>query len=436
MISVGFDVSGLDPTFKSHAQRGIGRYVLELKRFLDELCEPDLAVRWFDHTSLVQGGLGARAINCMPCGRTTLRQQLLYPLKLNSDQMREFSFLHFPAHMDAPAWSSKPFVLTVLDLIPLILEELYRAHRPTWRFKFARWLELRAIRQALVLLAISETTASDIVRVLGVPRDRIVVTPLGVDQRFFGVEELRRSRMNGTQAGVRQKLGIPADRPILLYVGGHDERKNISTLVAIARDAINNRHGQGRIAPVLVLAGRVHSDAERQRLTDALRKHEMESDTVVLGYVSDEELLWLYAESAVFLFPSLYEGFGLPVLEALAAGLPVVSSHTSSMPEVMGDCGLTFDPLAPHEGARAVVQMLEDDGLRQYLHDRGRERARQFTWAETGRKTVEAYRLAGDMLALGRRSRRIQVDLSTQSKESGDSLRKLHTGVVTERSSS
>jgi glycosyltransferase involved in cell wall biosynthesis len=435
MISVGFDVSGLDPTFKSHAQRGIGRYVLELKRFLEELCEPDLSVRWFDHTSLVRGGLGSRAIDCMPCGRTTLRQQLLYPLKLNSNEMKRFSFLHFPAHMDAPAWSSKPFVLTVLDLIPLILEDLYRANRPTWRFKFARWLELRAIKQALVLLAISETTARDIVRILGVPRERIVTTPLGVDQRFFGVEELRRNRSDDERLSMRLRLGIPDERPIILYVGGHDERKNISMLVEIAGNAIHQSREKMHAVPVLVLAGRIHSDAEKQRLSDALRKHDMERDTVALGYVSDEDLLSLYAESSVFLFPSLYEGFGLPVLEALAAGLPVVSSDTSSMPEVMGDCGLTFNPLSPAEGTRAVVRMLDDEGLRLHLRERGRERARGFTWQETGRKTVEAYRLAGDLLAFDRGTRRTQIDLAQGTEGANGSLQRSCKSALTGGSS-
>ena len=149
---------------------------------------------------------------------------------------------------------------------------------------------------------------------------------------------------------------------------------------------------------MLVLAGRVHSDAEKQRLAEALRVHDMERDTVVLGFVSDEDLLSLYAESALFLFPSLYEGFGLQVLEALAAGVPVVSSQVSSMPEVMGGCGEMFDPHDTEAGVRAVVAMLEDGGRRHELRIRGRERARLFTWEETGRKTLEAYRLAGEML--------------------------------------
>jgi glycosyltransferase involved in cell wall biosynthesis len=417
MISVGFDVSGLDPAFKSHAQRGIGRYVHELRRFLQLIDEPDLSVRWFDHSSLMKSGVIPRAIECLPCGRTTLKQQLLYPLRLNAGEMRGFTFLHFPAHMDAPAWSVKPFVLTVLDLIPLVLKDLYRANRPSWRFTFARWLELRAIRQALVLLAISETTAKDLERVLGISRERIVVTPLGVDQRFFEVERLRSAAHEDARRAFRSRLGIPGQREIVLYVGGHDERKNITALVAIASGAVRQAQRVGRIAPVLVLAGRVHSDAEKRRLADALRRYDLEHDTVNLGFVSDEDLLTLYAESSVFLFPSLYEGFGLPVLEALAAGVPVVSSNTSAMPEVLGTCGELFDPRDIEAGVRALVAMLEDPTRRADLRVRGRERAQLFTWEKTGRTTLEAYRLAGEILATERGLSKGSTGASTAVKQ-------------------
>lgn len=402
MTRVGFDVSALDPTFKSHAQRGIGRYVLELKRFFERSAPQDLAIEWFDHRSVAQAGMCARAIEYFPCGRTTLRQQLLYPWRLDSGPMQRFSFLHFPAHMDAPAWSRKPFVLTVLDLIPLVLAPLYRANRPGWRFAFARWLELRAIQGAVVLLAISEATANDIVRLLKVPRERIVVTPLGVDATFFGVHELRcaaqAARQMQIQSGVRHRLGIPPHREILLYVGGHDERKNIQTLVAIAAGVVRARCARGEEPPVLVLAGRISAAREQERLDAALSAHEMRDHTCVVGYVPEAELLELYAESAVFLFASLYEGFGLPVLEAMAAGVPVVSANTSCIPEVLSDCGLLFDPHAVDQGVAAVLEVLSNPPLRADLCERGRTRARQFTWDRTGELTLQGYRYAAELL--------------------------------------
>jgi glycosyltransferase involved in cell wall biosynthesis len=119
---------------------------------------------------------------------------------------------------------------------------------------------------------------------------------------------------------------------------------------------------------------------------------------VSLGYVPDEDLKELYAESELFLFPTLYEGFGLPALEAMAAGLPVVGSNTSSIPEVVGDAGRLFNPLSIDEGARAVVELLESVNVRERFSCAGIERARSFTWERTGRATLEGYRRAHSAL--------------------------------------
>jgi glycosyltransferase involved in cell wall biosynthesis len=396
MISVGLDVSGLDPSFKSHAHRGIGRYVQELSNYFGQHPSPAVSVGHFDHAKLAQSGFCAQAIGLLPVGKTTARQQLLYPLKLNSASMREFSFLHFPAHMDAPAWTVKPYVLTVLDLIPLVLSDLYRANRPSWRFSFARWLELRAITNAALCIAISQCTARDLSGLLGVSPDRIRVTPLGVDSSFFEAFAQRGSCSGA--AGIRQRLGIPEAPPLILYVGGHDERKNISVLVEIVRRVRASLPVAEEAKPHLVLAGRVNSGAEADRLAAALAKSNMERSTTIVGYVADSDLRELYAESAVFLFPSLYEGFGLPCLEAMAAGVPVVSSGTSSMPEVVGDAGMLFDPRSAEEGARCVAEVLTDPSLAVRLSQRGHERARLFTWQRTGELTREAYEYAHKLI--------------------------------------
>lgn len=398
MTYVGLDVSGLDPGFKSHAQRGIGRYVSELNRFFQESPGSDVEVGTFDHTRVVSDGVCARAVDLLPCGKTTVRQQLLYPLKLGVGEMKSFSFLHFPAHMDAPAWSTKPYVLTVLDLIPLILKDLYRAHRPSWRFHFARWLELQGIRRATLCLAISECTARDLTSILGVPPERIRVTPLGVDPSFLEVFSMRTVDPHGV--ALRNRLGLPAARPIVLYVGGHDERKNIRSLVGIVQRVMSNSSAGRDEQPILVMAGRVSSPREQEALASALREFEMESDAFSLGYVSDTDLKALYSITAAFLFPSLYEGFGLPCLEAMAAGVPVVCSNTSSMPEVVGDTGILFDPNSIELGAQALARALSDSALRGKLSEAGYERACGFTWSRTGELTRDAYRYAASLLGL------------------------------------
>jgi glycosyltransferase involved in cell wall biosynthesis len=400
MIRVGFDTSALDPRFKSHAQRGIGRYVGHLAEYLREHLPADIGFDWFDHNNLIHSGIATKMIDRLPCARTTLRQQLLYPLKLRAGALRHSTFVHFPAHMDGPAWSPKPYVLTVHDLIPLILEKLYRAHRPNWRYQFARWLENTSIKNATMLLAVSETTARDVVRLLGIPRERIAVTPNGVEQAFFDLYRLRRELSTEARVELRRRLGIPEGRPILFYVGGHDERKNIAMVVEIASEAIAECAERGGTPPILVLAGKINSERERETLNTALRDFAMAADTINLGFVSEPDLRSLYAESSVFLFPSLYEGFGLPVLEAMAAGVPVVSSNRGALPEVMGEVGILFDPEDPIAGCNGVLEILRNSSCAERLSEEGHRRAAEFTWERTGRLTIEAYRQAATLLGV------------------------------------
>lgn len=399
MSAVAFDISALDPQFKSHAQRGIGRYVHHVADYLKTHERPGLDIRWFDHESLIRTGAATRLIDLLPFARTTLRQQLLYPLKLRSGTLKGATCIHFPAHMDGPAWCPTPYILTVHDLIPLILEPLYRANRPNWRFEFARWLENTSIRNASLLLAVSDTTARDVHRLLGVPKERIVVTPNGVENSFFDLFELRRTLSVESRVDLRRRLRIPEGRPILFYVGGHDERKNIRMVVEIAREVISDCAERGRALPILVMAGRVNSEREREVLNTALRDFAMAADTVELGFVPDDDLRALYAESAVFLFPSLYEGFGLPVLEASAAGVPVVSSNRGACPEVLGTTGILFDPTDSIAGANAVLQVLGDQSVARRLSEEGHNRARLFTWERTGRLTLDAYEYAAQIIA-------------------------------------
>lgn len=169
MFTVGLDTSALDPSFKAHAGRGIGRYVTELKKYFDRNDESTLKVGFFDHRSLRAPSWLERSIASLPAGRETVRQQIVYPLSLKLSRSAAFNVMHFPAHMDAPSWSMRRYIITVLDLIPLVCADLYKADRPGWRYRLARWLEIRAIKNASLVLAISENTARDVVRLLDIP---------------------------------------------------------------------------------------------------------------------------------------------------------------------------------------------------------------------------------------------------------------------------
>lgn len=388
-FNVGFDTSALDPRFKGHAQRGIGRYVTELSTYFSALKLGPIAVGSFDHSTFKAPSMASRLIDVLPAGRRTLSQQLLYPLRLNKGSFSAFDVVHFPAHMDAPAWSPKRYVLTVLDLIPLVFKELYKADRPSWRFHFARFLEIRAIKNASLILAISNNTAKDVHQILGIPYERILVTHLGVDQKFFKAQELSLSSNN--QQYLKSKLGIPANRPIVLYVGGIDQRKNCQGLLAGFKELLGRALFHSKPLPVLVMAGGIQSDRQYPKLVELIKKYELQDFVHITGFVSEPELLALYAQSAAFFFPSLYEGFGLPPLEAMAAGVPVLSSGTSAMPEVLGTAALIYDPSDSVDAGQKLFDILYTPALAQKLHEAGPRQASKFTWSNTGEQTLKAY---------------------------------------------
>lgn len=386
-FTVGLDTSALDCDFKSHALRGIGRYVSELKRYFDSHPELPLKVDYFNHSEVHRKSRLSMLGNLLPAGRTTFKQQFVYPFALSRDNGTKFNTVHFPAHMDAPAWGLKRYLITVLDLIPLVCSDLYSAGRSGMRYYFARWLERKAITNASLVLTISENTARDVNRLLGVPEERIIVTYLGVDKRFFDAAIERPQAEE-----LRIVYGIPLARPILLYVGGIDPRKNYSGLLKSMQYI--SEHFSARSPaerPVLVMAGRIDSDREYPNLLNLISKYNLKDNVVLPGFMPDEELLSLYAMSSVFLFPSLYEGFGLPPLEAMAAGVPVVSSNTSSLPEVLGEAAVLVSPKDSEVFAKEVCAILQNDEHAERLSQAGRVQARRFSWDKTGAATVSAY---------------------------------------------
>lgn len=381
MFTIGFDTSALDPTFKEHAARGIGRYVRELTYYFASCPDAKVRVLPFDHHTLMP----YRWVDRLLLGRQPLKQQLLYPLRLGFGVRHGFDTVHFPAHMDAPTWNPRAYILTVLDLVLLVHADLYRADQPGWRFRLARWLEIRAIKNASLILAISENTAQDVHHLLGIPLARMVVTPLGVSDKFFA------PRLVEDEAVLRRRYRIPPKRPILLYVGGIDRRKNAWTLLEAFRIVLHMRRASGGMLPVLVMVGKIQHDQQFPNLKSWIRTKGLVDDVVLPGYIPDEDLLQLYCLTSVCCFLSFYEGFGLPPLEAMAAGVPVVCSNTSSLPEVVGNAAAL---VAPHDAvlaAKTILRVLDDAAYAGFLSEYGRKRARLFPWSRTGATTLAAY---------------------------------------------
>ena len=381
MFTVGFDTSALDPTFKDHAARGIGRYVRELTHYFATCPDTKVKILPFDHHSLSP----YRWVDHLLLGRQRLKQQLLYPLQLGFGTRHGFDTMHFPAHMDAPSWSPCAYILTVLDLVPLVCADLYRSDQPSWRFRLARWLESRAIKNASLILAISENTAQDVHHLLGVSPARIVVTPLGVSEKFFD------PRLVENEVVLRQRYRIPPKRPVLLYVGGIDQRKNTWTLLEAFHIVLHARRVSGGTLPVLVMVGKIQHHQQFPKLKGLIHAKGLVGDVVLPGYIPDEDLLQLYCITSVCCFLSLYEGFGLPPLEAMAAGVPIVCSNTSSLPEVVGNAAALVSPHDAELAAKTILRVLDDATYAGFLSECGRKRARLFPWSRTGATTLAAY---------------------------------------------
>jgi glycosyltransferase involved in cell wall biosynthesis len=267
-------------------------------------------------------------------------------------------------------------VVTIHDLVSFRFPDTV-----PWRYSvYMRLMTRLAARSADRIIAVSHATKADLVQTLGVPPAKIAVIHEGV-----GPEFARPLPPESIDAVVR-RYGLR--RPYCLFVGNLEPRKNLPTLIEAFAE-VRRRRGPGGPSVQLVLAGTrawLHAGIFR-----AVEQHGIGDDVAFTGYVPNGDLPALYAGATCFTFPSLYEGFGLPVLEAMAAGAPVIAARTGSIPEVAGDAALLVDARGPAELALAIEAVLSDAALRERLVARGRARAAAFAWDTVSRQTLAVY---------------------------------------------
>jgi glycosyltransferase involved in cell wall biosynthesis len=281
--------------------------------------------------------------------------------------------LFVPAHV-LPLWSPRRSVVTIHDLGYLHYPEAHPASRRLYLRLSTRWNAWRATH----VIADSEATRRDIVRYCRVPKEKVTVAYLGVDGRFAPI--LDQARLRDVQA--RYRIATP----YLLYVGTIQPRKNLTRLIDAWASYLRDAPVRDGRRPLLVIAGK------RGWLTERIerRAHELGiADHVhFTGYVAGEDLPALLSGALGFLLPSLYEGFGLPILEAQACGVPVLASSVSSLPEVAGDAAIFVDPLDTASIAGGIARLVEDAPLRERLRTHGLEHAAGWTWERTARTTL------------------------------------------------
>lgn len=357
---------------------GISRYVKNLARALPPELQPNenllvlhdsgQAISWI-HDLVRHHECGSKLV---PISPFSLPQQWQIPRLLRKAGAHLY---HSPYYL-MPYRPGVPTVLTVYDLIPLRFPQFVSV-RARLLFRLAMILALNAADQ---VVAISEATRQDLHRVFHLSKEKIQVIPLAGGENFHPptLQEIQR---------VRAQYNLPDE--YVLYLGINKPHKNLARLVEAWAHLTRQRAFENE---KLVIAGawdprypQVKRLAARLSLTQSI---------IFLGSIPEADLPALYGAARLFVFPSLYEGFGLPVLEALSCGTAVACSHTSSLPEVAGEAAVYFNPLDSREIADTLGQTLNDEDLLASLKKRGLQRSLKFSWQQTARLTVQVYRQA------------------------------------------
>lgn len=354
---------------------GVGRYIAGLTKGL--ACVPhhaqiDLLCNR-DNASLLAEGAGHKRLTGALTERRSTRVAWEHSVLSVLLGAGRYDVYHAPTFV-LPLITPVPAVVSIMDTTWFT----HGMQHTRLKRLYFRTLIPYSVRRSARVIAISHATKADIVRLLQIPAEKVIVTHLAVDTEIFRVPT-DRARL----AEWLTRLGLAPG--YILYVGKLEPRKNLVRLVeafAQVRSALGGCK--------LVLCGgkgwgydEVFATVERLDLKD---------DVVFTGYIADEYLPLVYGGADVFIYPSLYEGFGIPLLEAMACGVPVITSSISSMPEVVGDAGVVIDPYSIEAIGAALVDMLRDNGMREELRARGLQRVQHFTWERMARETLQVYK--------------------------------------------
>lgn len=353
---------------------GIGTYLRGLLRELPALWVPGELVIYLpteaERRASPLAGVPGVTLAVEPAAPYSARELVALPLQMARHRLALF---HAP-HYVLPPLRPCPAVVTVHDLIHLRFPEQLPSPLASL---YARVMFRIAVRSARLIIAVSEATARELGERLGVPPARVRVIPNGVDDRF---------RPAADPAGLTPLLArLGLERPYLLFVGNPKPHKNLPRLLD-AFAGLDPKLGR------LVLAGIPERD--REAVSRAVAARGLGERVRVLGVLGEEAMPALYQGAELLVFPSLWEGFGLPALEAMASGTPVIAAARGGLPEVVGDAGLLVDPTDIDALRAAMYNLLSDFSHRGELRARGLARARLFSWRRVAEATAAVYREA------------------------------------------
>lgn len=357
---------------------GIGRYVMEMTRNIlmeDKANEYLLLFSSDVDMAFFEEKIGSRFnYLILPFDILSFKDILLLPQwlrKLKTDIFLSTNYLTSPFH------SGYRTVLVVYDFIPYFFDyaRASRFWKIYFRFKFQTKIILS---RASKIIAVSDSTARDADALFGIRGDKISVVHGGVDPRFQALPP-------DLTEGILRRFNLTPG--YILYIGRQDPHKNIVGLIkAYYSLPINIRENYQ-----LLIVGK-KSERYFSGLSSVVKKLGIESRIIFIDYLSDDELVAIYNLAALFVYPSLYEGFGLPILEAMACGCPVVASNISVISEVAGDAAVLIDPLDVKELSEAIFKVLTDENLKKNLKELGHKRVKQFSWERSAEEILKMYK--------------------------------------------
>jgi glycosyltransferase involved in cell wall biosynthesis len=351
---------------------GIGTYVRNLLRHLsriDKTTEYVVLCRDWDLELLNQLCPNFRPVAESSPGYS-IREQITVP----RDLRRERADLFHAPHYVLPPLTPCKAVVTIHDCIHLRFPQYLPSRLG---YTYARGSLWMATHRSNRIMTVSEASKRDILEYYRVPSNKIDVIYNGIDERF--------SQTPAEEDVVRVRERYQLDDPFVLYAGNVKPHKNIERLIEAFYML---RRGEFENVKLVIIGDEVSKYAA---LRHAVHRHKLHKHVRFLGFVPHRTLAVLYRLAAVFVFPSLYEGFGLPPLEAMASGTPVITSNVSSLPEVCGDAAFLIDPLETEAIADAMRRVLTDEKLRTELRQRGLERAKHFSWEQSIARVRQIY---------------------------------------------
>lgn len=266
-------------------------------------------------------------------------------------------------------------IVTIHDLIPYILPETVGKG---YLKKFLDFMP-KIIENSSAIITVSEYSKKDIIKFFpNFPKDKIFVTPLAADKKFIPLDK------DICRLDIQKKYNFST--PYLLYIGGFSARKNVCGLIKGFKNSLKSLNK--KIS--LVIAGSLKDDAKS--IIDLINSLDLKDKVILTGFIEDEYLPILYNGSEGFIYPSYYEGFGLPPLEAMSCKIPVITSNVTSIPEVVKDCGILIDPSKEDSLSEAIETIINNEDFRNFIAEKGYKRSKDFSWDKTAENTLSVYK--------------------------------------------